>query len=139
MGYHTPRLYGIMFNSGTIDPADSTAYHVGFNAGVAPGSYAASVQYAPYSGHIRIAQILIGAYTVIGTAEDWSWYLRINDTTDYLIGTVATLARVRSVLTSDLNIPIKAGDGLALKCTTPIWVTNPTGVRIGGMIHIECE
>jgi hypothetical protein len=74
-----------------------------------------------------------------GTAEDWPMVLRVNDATDYAIGTVSAASNVRQWSNSFLNIPISAGDYVEIKTVTPDWVTAPAGTSAGGYILFESE
>jgi len=74
------------------------------------------------------------AFTV-GTAEAWSLFLRVNNTTDHLIQTVSIANATRIFENAALNVAIPAGSTFALKFVNPAWVTNPVTVLIQGYIR----
>jgi hypothetical protein len=73
---------------------------------------------------------IIGAshYENTGAAtsnEDWSLYIRKNNTTDYLIATVANTDAFKWWTNMNLNISLLPTDFFEMKFVNPIWVTNP--------------
>lgn len=91
------------------------------------------------AGTIKIANIYCysnnaGQY---GTAENWSCYIRLNNTTDYLVATVGTSAQERVFSNSALDIPVVAGDYFEMKMVNPGWATNPLVVTYAGYVYIE--
>jgi hypothetical protein len=64
-------------------------------------------------------------------------YVRVNNTTDYLISTLSVAASERVFTSSALSIPLAVGDYVEMKCIPPIWATNPLTFIIGGYIYIE--
>lgn len=92
--------------------------------------------------HIRRAGTIIGAniYSfsgTAGTAENWSLYIRLNNTTDTLIQTVALATSERVWSNSSLNIPVVSGDYFEIKGVQPTWVTNPLTTIYGGYVLIQ--
>lgn len=75
--------------------------------------------------------------TVAGTAENWSLYIRVNNTTDYLVATVGVSANLRQFTNNALSISIVAGDFIEMKLVNPTWATNPTASSIGGYLTLE--
>jgi len=116
---------------------DAQTIYFGSLAGVAPSSTAAiSRIYIPKTGTIKVAQIVAHAATA-GTGESWSLYVRLNNTTDTLIQTVASTAAFRTWINTSLSIAVVAGDYIEIKSINPTWATNPANVRFGGVIYIE--
>jgi hypothetical protein len=104
---------------------------------VAPGTTGAEKRlYFPKKGRITaaIAHLLV---TTVGTAEDWSVYLRINNTTDYLIQTLALAQAFRLWAKYDFNIPVVAGDYCEIKEIQPTWATNPAVGTRAGVIYVS--
>jgi hypothetical protein len=125
---------------GTVNPNDSTAYNAGMIAGsVLTTTYANASFSSPKDGVIRSIHFNISSATTVGTAENWTIELRVNDTTNYTVATVATTDTLRKWVNNNLNIPIKTTDTMTIRTTTPAWVTNPEGCRGGGFILVECE
>jgi hypothetical protein len=92
--------------------------------------------YVRKTGSIKIAQIYCYSGTA-GTNQNWSLYIRINNTTDYLIATVGVSASERIFTNSALNIPVVAGDYFEIKGVQPTWTTNPATTIYGGYVYIE--
>lgn len=87
-------------------------------------------------GIIKAADISVTAGTA-GSNEDWSMYIRLNDTTDYFIKTVGVSALRRRFNSNTLNVPIVVGDFIEIKEVFPTWATNPANVVRGGYLYVE--
>ena len=73
-----------------------------------------------------------------GTAESFTYSLRLNNTTDYTITNSATLAAVSQQFSNGtMSIAVVAGDYVELKMACPTWATNPTLVYNSFTIYIE--
>jgi hypothetical protein len=80
----------------------------------------------------------INSHSVVaGTSEAWDMFIRVNNTTDTLIATVAAATNERIWVNTSLNVVLAAGDYFEIKTVSPTWVTNPTGTVIGGYVYIE--
>lgn len=130
--------FSVTANSAQFNPADATTYYFGIFASL-PTTTTPDIrrQYIPTSGTIRSCTMNWFANANPGTAESFSMYIRLNNTTDFLIATVATNAAQKLFMNTALNIPVVAGDYIEIKTITPLWTTNPTQVNIGGTIFIE--
>ena len=71
-----------------------------------------------------------------GSNEAWSLYIRLNDTTDYLIATVSQNANIRLFENNGLNIDLVAGDFITIKSVQPVWSINPVGTTAAGNLTI---
>jgi len=93
--------------------------------------------YIRKAGTIKIAEIYCYSGTA-GTNESWPLYVRLNNTTDYLIATLAVATSERMFSNTGLSIEISAGDYIEIKGVQPIWpVTNPATTIYGGYVYIE--
>lgn len=140
MGYKSPRFICLNGNHGALAaPADASTYFFGaFYA--APANSAGTWRiYVPIAGFVRVARYDFASLGVVGTNESFNVSLRKNDTTDYLIASVATTDVHRNFANAALAIPVAAGDFLEFKIVTPTWVTNPTDVYGQWEIVFECE
>ncbi len=72
-----------------------------------------------------------------GSGEAISIYFRLNDTTDYLIATVATINQIRHFVNTTLNVPVNAGDFFEIKIVFPIFATLPSGTNFSGYLNFE--
>lgn len=112
---------------GSSNPNSTTTYYTGaadFFTTVA----GASKLYMPYNGVITGANLILYA-SGAGTAEDWTFNIRLNNSTDYIIDTVGSTTIPRVWHNVNLNIPVKTTDFIELKTTTPNWVTPPTSIK----------
>lgn len=72
-----------------------------------------------------------------GTSENWSLYIRVNNTTDYLIETIGLATNERTFNNESLDIPILAGEYFELKSINPPWVNPPLTTTFAGNILIR--
>jgi hypothetical protein len=89
-------------------------------------------------GTISIAEIYYYAGTA-GTYTSGAWYiyLRLNNTTDYLIASTTTVASEKVFSNTNLNIPVVAGNYFEIKIIYPTFGTAPATAIWGGYIHIK--
>lgn len=127
--------YTINVQALTSSPADGATVYFGQQPR-APGAVGLSKVYIRKSGTIKIVNILCQSGTA-GTAEAWSLYVRINNTTDYLIATLSLSAVERVFTNSSLSIAVVAGDYFEIKSVQPTWATNPLTTIYGGYVYIE--
>lgn len=90
--------------------------------------------YPFYNCEIIAADLSMVSYGTIGTGEDISIYIRVNNTTDYLIATVGNTNRAKRFVNTGLSITLTTSDYFACKIVCPTWATNPTLSRIAGNI-----
>ena len=117
-------------------PADAATVYFGFTPAVPSTSAAASKVYIRKAGVIKNAEVYCFSGTA-GTNENWSLYVRLNNTTDYLIATVGAATSERVFSNTGLSIPVVAGDYFEIKGVQPTWVTNPLLTVYGGYVYIE--
>lgn len=118
------------------NPTDSvTVYFGGFPRVPSTTANEAKV-YVPRSGTIKAADIFCFS-TTAGTAEGWSLYIRVNNTTDYLVQTLAVASSDRLFTNNSLSISVSAGDYFQIKGVQPLWATNPAATSYSGNIYIE--
>ena len=127
----------IYFQATSANPADAQTRFIPNSPSAPTATYALSAVTMAFTGTITGASINFYAGSVVGTAEAISAYIRLNDTTDYLIATVATTDTVRKFTNTSMSIPITANDTIALKFVYPTWATNPTSVVVGGYAVAE--
>ena len=129
-----PTLYGV--KALTSSPVDAQTVYFG-NLPKAPTTTAnTSKVHIKHNGVLRKANIYCYAGTA-GTSENWSLYIRINGTTDYLIETIGAATNERIFNNESLNIPVVEGDYFEIKSVNPTWVTNPLTTVYGGNIVLE--
>lgn len=138
MGYNRPTTYTGRAGLYATDPADSTTYLIGdtYHALTTTGLY--NKIPVPRNGFVRACAVYWNNSTQDCTAEDVSFYVRKNNTTDSAVVYTGTFANATGKCSStSLNLSVSAGDYLHLKFVTPAWVTNPTGVFLTCIILIE--
>lgn len=132
----TGKGYTLHVQALTSSPADSVSRYFG-NLPKAPvSSGAISKVYIRKAGTIKIAEIYCYSGTA-GTNEAWSLYVRLNNTTDYLIATLSAATNERVFSNTGLSIPVVAGDYIEIKMVNPLWATNPLTTIFGGYLYIE--
>jgi hypothetical protein len=117
-------------------PADGVTYYAGCFPKNPQSSANTARIYIRRAGIIRIAEINTYA-TTAGTNESWSFYVRLNDTTDYLIATISASTNERTFSNTAINITVAPGDFVEIKIVCPTWATNPSGVGAGGYLLVE--
>jgi hypothetical protein len=128
--------YTLQVQALTSSPVDAQTVYFG-NMPKAPITTAnVSKVYIPKSGTIKRADIYCYSGTA-GTAEAWSLYVRLNNTTDTLIATISSSTNERRFYNDALNIAVTAGMYIEFKFVNPTWVTNPLTTIMAGTTYIE--
>lgn len=120
----------------TSSPADGATVYFGMLPKAPVTTANISKVYIPKDGTIKRAEIYCYSGTA-GTAESWSLYVRKNNTTDYLIATLAISANERRFSNIQLDIPVVVGDYIEIKGVQPSWATNPATTIYGGYVYVE--
>jgi hypothetical protein len=134
----TPTGYSINLVAASLSSTtDGATYYFGSLSGLAPQTTANLARvYIPKAGTIKVAYVVARAAT-IGTNEAWSAYIRVNNTTDYLIQTLSSTDNPRVWSNTSLSIAVSQGDYFEIKMVCPTWATNPATVAFGGVVYIE--
>lgn len=125
--------YCINVQALTSSPADAQTIYYGMLPKAPTTTAAISRIYVRNATRINRAEI----YTYSGTAgtnESWSLYIRVNNTTDYLVQTLAASTSERIFSNTNLNISLSANDYFEIKMINPTWVTNPLTFIAGGYV-----
>ena len=124
-------------SSRVVNPADGATYFWGSCTGVPPDTTGGLQKiYMPRTCTIKKAWVMWSA-SVAGSNENVSIYIRVNNTTDYLIATVGNTNAFKEFINTSLSISITIGDYIEFKIVCPTWATNPTQVGCGGTIYFE--
>lgn len=124
-----------------ISPANATAYFFGalntnFNSLNTSAGAAGRLNF-PRAGTVNYVSICI-ACGVVGTSETSSLYLRINNTTDYLISSSVVANGFNNLFQNTaLGVTVSAGDYAHFKWVTPTWATKPTSVSASAQILVD--
>lgn len=122
--------------AGGVSPVDGETVYIG-NATTKSVTAGTRKTYIRRAGRLTVAEIYTYADTVAGSNENWSFYIRLNNTTDTLIATIGTTGPERIFSNTAMGIAVAAGDYIELKMVNPTWGTNPTGVQIYGYVLIQ--
>lgn len=128
--------YTINVQALTSSPADNGTVYFGMLPKAPITTANVSKVYIRQAGTINGAEIYCYSGTA-GTAESWSLYVRVNNTTDHLIATVSAATSERVFSNTGLNISVNAGDYIEIKSVQPTWATNPLTTIYGGYIRIN--
>lgn len=128
--------YAINVQALTSSPVDAQTIYFGTLPKAPVTVTATSKIYVRTAGTITGAEIYCYSGTA-GTAENWSIYIRVNNTTDYLISTVGLSTSERIFTNNALSITLSAGDYFEIKAINPTWVTNPLTVIFSGYVKIN--
>lgn len=128
--------YTINVQALTSSPTDAQTVYFGTLPKAPVTAAATSKIYIRQAGTITGAELYCYSGTA-GTNESWSLYVRVNNTTDYLIATVATSASERVFSNTGLSIAVSSGDYIEIKSVQPTWATNPLTTIFGGYIRIN--
>jgi len=128
--------YTLSVQALTSSPTDAQTVYFGQLPKAPITTAAVSRIYIRKAGTIKMANVFCYSGTA-GTAEAWSLYIRLNNSTDTLIETIAAAASERTFDNSSLSIAVVAGDYIEIKSIQPTWATNPLTTIYGGYIYIE--
>lgn len=128
--------YTLHLQALTSSPTDGQTIYFGKLPKAPVTTAATSKVYIPHAGTIKRAEIYCYSGTA-GTNENWSGYIRLNNSADTLIATVGLSASERIFSNSSLSIAVVAGDYIEAKFINPTWVTNPLTTIFGGYVYIE--
>lgn len=135
-GSGTPLGYTIPVQALTSSPGDGATVYFGTLPKAPIATADVSKVIIRKAGAIKIVEIYCYSGTA-GTNENWSLYIRKNNTTDYLIATLGVNTKERIFSNVALNIAMAAGDYFEIKSVQPTWVTNPLTCIYGGYIYLE--
>lgn len=120
----------------TSSPADAATIYFGTLPKAPVTAAATSKTYVRKAGMITGVELYCYSGTA-GTNESWSIYIRINNTTDYLIATISAATSERIFSNNSLSIQVNPGDYFEIKSVNPTWATNPLTTIFGGYVKIN--
>ena len=125
------------FQAASTNPTDATTRYIGGAPISQLSAYANATYTAPVAGTVTAATFSWYGSGTAGSNETISMYVRVNDTTDYLIASVGNTSANKQFVNSALSIALAANDTFSIKLVYPTWVTNPTSVYISGVLLFE--
>jgi hypothetical protein len=123
-------------------PADATAYFVSPISALAttnPTADGLQTFKMRRAGTIKQIDLFIAPLGTNGSAQTFSGYIRVNDTTDNTVfnnNLTANGGPTGQAFTSTTEVILAPGDFWIFKIITPTWTTNPTNLLVWGRIHI---
>jgi hypothetical protein len=120
----------------TSSPGDGATVYFGVLPKAPIATANVSKVYIRKAGTIKIAEIYCYSGTA-GTNENWSLYIRKNNSMDTLIATLGVNTNERVFSNTNLSIAMSAGDYFEIKSVQPTWATNPLTCIYGGYVYIE--
>lgn len=133
-----PRGYALQVAAGLFAaPADATVYYVGGLASLAPDATVGLIYLrVPKAGTIRVAYFT--AICASGTTEVSTVRLYLNGADSTIVSAALVTNTPTTVGNTAISVPVAVGDLLAVKWTTPTWVTNPTNCPgFYGTIYVD--
>jgi hypothetical protein len=129
-----------MTTSGSGSPADATTYFMA-DQQIFTISTASDIRcrlYIPKAGTIKAVYGAIGVSGTLGSSENITVALRLNNSTDINVTTTLQLTTAYNIFNNAaLGTAVVAGDYLEFKVVCPTWVTNPTGLGFAASVFIQ--
>lgn len=132
--------YPLFANSGNhAAPADATTYFFGSDFAGAPNiAGAVNKMFIPVAGTITIAYFGGKITGTLGSNEQFTVSIRLNNTSDTAITAAATAdATFTNFSNTGLSLAVAAGDYVEIKIVTPTWGTNPTNVTWRALLWVR--
>lgn len=127
-----------LFSPSITSPNDGATYYAGTNPSMPSGSAASLRSYIPRGGVITSAYVSVYAQATFGSNETFSAYIRLNNTTDYLISDQLVATAASQFFTNiALNIPVAQLDYVVAKIVCPTWATNPAAISFGITLGVD--
>lgn len=124
----------------SINPVDATTYYM-FDGGggwITTNTTAQTKFLVPTSCTMTAVYAHTSIISTLGSAQNVSFYIRVNDTTDYTVSTTwQWTANTNPINVTGLSVSLVAGDYIQFKIVTPTWTTNPTNVSFCGSVLFQ--
>jgi len=126
----------VLFQS--VNPGSGTTRYFGYNLKQPSNVAGENKIYFTRACEIKASEVYLFAAGTAGSNENISIYIRLNNTTDYLVATVGAATAERRFTNSAMSVPITtpATDYIEYKVVYPTWATPPTTVTCGGYFEI---
>jgi hypothetical protein len=120
------------------NPADSTIYYIGSRESQAIVSVGGARRMPTPTGTIDKVIIWLRVGGLLGTSENSTFAIRLNNTTDTVLSSTVKLDTADQMLVyTGVNIACTQNDYVELKWTTPAWVTNPANISLEMLILLK--
>lgn len=132
-------IYEISSNANS--PIDGATYFISQSItfiGTTTSGSAGTRYYIVQTGTIKTCYGAITVQGTLGSNENCTIALRLNNTTDTNVTTTLQLTAASNAFNnSGLSIAVAAGDYFEVKFIGPTWATNPTTVAISLSVYIQ--
>lgn len=129
---------GYAINLGAVlsNTLGSITYYFGMATSGLTTASAVRRVYIPVSGTIKSAY-LYARTTVATSTQTWTMSIRLNNTSNTSISSVADNSQDKVWSNTGLSIAVVAGDYIEITTTTPAWTTGPGNTLYYGTIFIQ--
>jgi hypothetical protein len=124
--------YALPIQSLAFNPGNGSTVYLGLNAKIPSITAATSKTYIRRTGTIRLVELYTYAGGTAGSNETITFYLRKNNTADFLINSVSLATAERVFNNTAININMVSGDYFEIKVVCPTWSSKPTTWSIAG-------
>lgn len=128
--------YTLQVQALTNSPADGATVYLGVAPSAPVATAGISTQIIPTDGWLNVTEIYDYSGTA-GTNQAYSYYIRVNNTQDYLVNTLSVATSERVFSNTTMGIQVFAGDSFEVKRIHPTWTTNPLTNTVGGYVLID--
>ncbi len=119
-------------------PADSTTYYMAPFGSSATTISGAPKIFIPKTGTIRQCYGVFSVQGTLGTSENITIAIRLNDTTNTNVTTTLQATAIQNPISNAaVNMAVTAGDYITFMVITPAWATNPTTCQFNVTIFIS--
>jgi hypothetical protein len=128
--------YTLQVQALTNSPANGATVYLGVAPSAPVATVSISTQIIPTGGWLNVTEIYDYSGTA-GTNQAYSYYIRVNNTQDYLVNTLSVATSERVFSNTTMGIQVFAGDFFEVKRIQPTWTTNPLTNIVGGYVLID--
>jgi len=128
--------YTLQVQALTNSPADGATVYLGVAPSAPASTVNLSTQIIPRGGWLNTTEIYDYSGTA-GTNQAYSYYIRVNNTQDYLVSTLSVATSERVFSNTSMGIQVFKGDYFEVKRIQPTWATNPLTNIVGGYVLID--
>lgn len=132
------QIYTYTFGSQATNLAASTTYYIGspFTTILSTSVYGTRRSYITKTGTITHFNYRSGAFTSPSSGENQTLYLRINGNSTTTLTTTHKTDTVTYGFSTDLNIPVNAGDYFEVILKTGSYATTPVNFSATGNLYV---
>lgn len=121
------------------NPVDATTYFMAASTFIAytNNNNAQTRMYVPKTGTLNVCYGAVTVQGTLGSNENCTLAIRLNDTTDTNVTTTLQLTGASNTFSNTgLGIAVTAGNFISFKFISPTWATNPTNCCFTGTVLI---